>query len=556
MANSVQVVSGDQLAQSGDGSSEIRTRDGGAVALDLGVPAAGHFSPPAAEDLTLPATEDPASPATEAPPPPPPRVARNLGALAGGQLVTWTMTLVWVLIVPKALGPSGLGILVSAQSVSGVLTIVLGLGTRVYLVREMVIDPQEGPQLLGTAIVVRLILAPVVGLAAVVWARIAHDGHEATVVLYLITAMTVLTLLAEPMQAGFQALERMKYLAYGDIINKTAQSLIGIALVIVGLRTVAIAANMAIVAGVVVVLYALWLRPFLRIDIRTNTRRVTSMARQSLAFWSFGLFGFFYFWIDTILLSLMTRSQVVGWYGATTQIFQTLMFLPVLVSTAWLPRLVSAFSHSREHLIKTARAPIEFILVMSIPIAATTAMAAPMLIHAVYGAKFAKAIPVLVVLAFCIPPIFMNIMLSQVLLAEKRQAVWAAVMAGAAVFNPLLNLVLIPLTETRYHNGAIGAAVSLVLTELVMDIAGFMLVGRHVFDRGAARRCVLVLTASAGMWGVFIALRPLGTLTSFALAGATLVLLAVIFRVATDDEVAMMRAGLARLRGRLVARST
>ncbi len=466
------------------------------------------------------------------------------------------MTLAWVLIVPKALGPSGLGILVSAQSVSGVLTIVLGLGTRVYLVREMVIAPQEGPRLLGTAIVVRLILAPVVGLAAVVWARIAHDGHDATVVLYLITAMTILTLLAEPMQAGFQALERMKYLAYGDIINKTAQSLIGIALVIIGFRTVAIAANMAIVAGVVLVLYLLWLKPFLRIDIRTNTRRVTNMARQSLAYWSFGLFGFFYFWIDTILLSLMTPSQVVGWYGATTQIFQTLMFLPVLVSTAWLPRLVSAFSHSREHLIKTARAPIEFILVTSIPIAAFTAMAAPHLIHAVYGAKFVNAIPVMVVLAFCIPPIFMNIMLSQVLLAEKRQGVWAAVMAGAAVFNPLLNLVLIPLTETRYHNGAIGAAVSLVITELLMDIAGFMLVGRRVFDRGVIRRCMLVLAASAGMWGAFIALRGFGTLASFAAAGATFVLLALIFRVATDDEVAMLRAGLARLRGRLVARST
>src|SRR6185437_10765750 len=44
-----------------------------------------------------------------------PRIARNLGALAGGQLVTWTMTLMWTLIVPRALGPVGLGIVVSAQ---------------------------------------------------------------------------------------------------------------------------------------------------------------------------------------------------------------------------------------------------------------------------------------------------------------------------------------------------------------------------------------------------------------------------------------------------------
>jgi O-antigen/teichoic acid export membrane protein len=543
MGNVVQIVSDDQLETTGDASPAHGPSDLAVVGPDLGTLAT--------EDPAQPATDDP-RPATEDPP----RLARNLGALAGGQLVTWTMTLAWTLIVPKALGPVGLGILVSAQSVSGVLTIVLGLGTRNYLVRETVINPAEGPKLVGTAIVVRLMLAPVVGLAAVIWARVAHDGHTATVVLYLITAVAILTLLAEPLQAGFQALERMKYLAYGDIINKSAQSLIGIMLVIVGFRTVAIAANMAIIAGVVFVLYLLWLRPILRIDIRTNTRRVTGMARQSLAYWSFGLFGYFYFWIDTILLSLMTRSQVVGWYGATTQIFQTLMFLPVLVSTAWLPRLVAAFTQGREHLIKAARAPIELILLISIPIAAGTAMTASVLIHAVYGAAFSNAVPVMVVLAFCIPPIFMNIMLSLVLLAEKRQAVWAAVMAGAAVFNPLLNLVLIPLTETRYHNGAIGAAVSLVITELVMDIVGFLLVGRRVFDRGVIRRLVLVLAASAGMWGVFVALRPLGTPASIAAASATFVLLALIFRVATDEEVAMMRSALARLRGRLLARPT
>ena len=64
------------------------------------------------------------------------RIGRNLGALASGQVVTWTMTLLWTLIVPRALGPVGLGLVVSAQSVSGVLTVVLGVGARNYLVQR------------------------------------------------------------------------------------------------------------------------------------------------------------------------------------------------------------------------------------------------------------------------------------------------------------------------------------------------------------------------------------------------------------------------------------
>jgi O-antigen/teichoic acid export membrane protein len=483
------------------------------------------------------------------------RVARNLSALFGGQMVTWTMTLVWTLIVPRALGPVGLGILVSAQSVSGVLGIVLGMGTRNYLVREMVINRPAGPKLVGTAIILRIMVAPLVGLGAVLWAHLAHYGHEATTVLYLITAMTVLTLLLEPLQAAFQAIEKMKYLAYIDIVNKSAQSIIGIVLVILGFKVVGIAANMAIIAGLVI-LWAYWLlRPRFHIDMRTNVSRMAHMTKQSMAYWAFGLFGMIYFWIDTILLTLMTRSEVVGWYGATTNLFQTLMFLPVLVQTAWLPRLVAAFVKSKEELVETARAPVELVLVISVPIATATALVADPLIHAVYGEGFAHAVPVMIVLAACIPPIYLNIVLASVLLAAKRQVVWTVVMAAAAVVNPLFNLVLIPMTEHRYHNGAIGAAISLVLTEVLMDGVGFFLVGRHVFDGRVIRRALAACLASAGMGGVALALRALGTPVSLAAGFATFGILAVALGIVGRHELNLVRSGFARVRGQLAGKT-
>ena len=479
-----------------------------------------------------------------------PRIARNLGALAGGQLVTWTMTLIWTLIVPRALGPVGLGIVVSAQSVAGVLGIVLGLGTRQYLVREIVLRPDHGPKLVGTALVLRLMLAPLVGLAAVLWAYLAHYSHDAAVVLYLITAMTIFTLLAEPMQAGFQAIERMKYLALADVFNKSAQSVIGIALIIGGFRAVGIASSMACIAGIVVVLNVLWLRRFLAIDIRTSARRLRTMTKQSISFWAFGLFAFVYFWIDTIMLTLMTSPHVVGWYGATTNVLQTLMFLPVMVSTAWLPRLVNAASTSRRHLVEIARTPVEFVLIISVPIAAGIALVASSLIHVVYGPRFANATPVLMVLAGCIPSLYLNIMLAQVLLAEKRQALWTIVMAGAAVINPLFNLVLIPATQTRFHNGAIGAAISLVLTELLMVGVGLILVDRRVFTRSSLKRCALAIAASAGMWGAAYATRPLGSGLSVLAGVLTLAILVAALRILSPEELALVRAGVRRLRGR------
>ena len=343
----------------------------------------------------------------------------------------------------------------------------------------------------------------------------------------------------------------MKYLAYVDIVNKSAQSIIGIALVIMGFKVVGIAANMAIISGLVIILAYWWLRPRFRIDMRTNLSRMANMTKESMAYWAFGLFGMIYFWIDTIMLTLMTRSEVVGWYGASTQLFQTLMFLPVLVQTAWLPRLVTAFVKGRRELVETARSPVELVLVISVPIAAGVAIVADPLIHAVYGPGFAQAVPVMIILALCVPPIYLNIILASVLLAAKRQVVWTIVMAGAAVVNPLFNLVLIPLTEHRYHNGAIGAAISLVLTELLMDIFGFFLVGRHVFDGRMLKRCSLVVLASGAMVGVALATRPLGMVESIAAGVATLVILVAALRIVRRDELALVLSGFSRVRARL-----
>jgi O-antigen/teichoic acid export membrane protein len=475
------------------------------------------------------------------------RVGRNFTALASGQLITWSMTLLWTIVVPRALGPTGMGLIVTALAVTGVFSILLGLGTRNYLVREIVIEPAAASRLVGTGLVLRLVLAPLFALAIVVYARFADYGPDGTLVLYLAAVAAILTLLAEPMQAGFQAIERMKYLAYSDVINKSSQGLLGVVLVLVGFGAIGLTASSVLVAVVVLGLDAYWLSAHFRIDLRTTVRQLGEMARQSVAYWAFGVFFMVYLWIDSMMLSLMTGPEVVGWYGVPTKLFQTLMFLPVLLSTAWLPRLVAAFGSGVEMLRAEARRPLELVVVLSAPICAATAILAGPLINLLYGSRYEESVPVMVILGLCIPPMYINIMLNQVLVAAKRQVVWTWVMVGATIINPLLNLVLIPATQTRYANGAIGAAVSLLITEGLIVMAGLVIVGHHVFDRRAVRRCTLAVAASIAMWAVAYATRSLGTLQSLAAAALTFIVLAWAFRLVTAEEIAFVRASVSKV---------
>ncbi len=487
-----------------------------------------------------------AAPAAE-----PHRLVRNFGALFGAQLVTWTMTLLWTLIGPRLIGPGQFGIINTALSVGGVLLIFAGLGSSVYLVREIVSHPTQREKLVGTATVLKLMLAPVMVIGAVMFVTLAHYSHEQTLAVYLAAVGSIAALVTDVQTGAFQALERMHYIAYANIINKTGQSLIGIVIALAGLGATGIVANTTVLALVVTVLQFGWLRRHHRIDFRTNTRLLKSMAKDSMPFWATGLFFTFYLWIDTILLSLLTTSKVVGWYAASTTLATTMMFLPQALAQTWLPRLVAAFNHSERELFRTARTPVTLVLLTGVPIAAAMAMAAHEIVYVLYGSAYGRAVPVMVILAFFIPPTYVNIMINQVLIASGRQMIATWTMVGAAIVNPLLNLVLIPLTQHRYHNGAIGAAIALMLTELLIAVVGVVIVGRHVFDRTAIRRCVLVTAASGAMWGVAWVARPVGALIALTAGVITLVVLIRALRILTPEDITFMRSSLARVRARV-----
>jgi O-antigen/teichoic acid export membrane protein len=473
-------------------------------------------------------------------------VAFNVSVLAGSQVVTWSLTLVWTIVVPRLLGPSGMGEIVAATAVAGILGVALGLGTKTFLVREIVVSPDRAPGLIGASIVLRLCLVPAFAAAAIVYSRLAHLGNDETWVLYLATGAAVLSLLTEPIQAAFQAFERMEYLAYSNVVNSTLSLILGVTLALVGFRARGLMAVTVVVVAVVLLLNAWWARKHVRINLRTNFRQMRSVVTDSLAYWSFGLFFMIYLWIDSVILSLMTNSTVVGWYGVSTRLFTTLMFVPVILSTAWLPRMVSAFEDSPRRLHEMARRPIELVLLLGLPICVLTAMTAAPVIGLLFGPGYQQAAPVLTVLALVTPFMYLNIMLNQVVVAAKRQSIWTWIMAGATVVNPLFNLALIPLFQSHFANGAIGAAVALLLTEVLIVVVGFVVVGRKVLTAASTMRWLRGALAGGAMWAVMYGTRPLGFVASAIAGTIVFVALVPVLRLAAPEDLTALRIGVVR----------
>jgi O-antigen/teichoic acid export membrane protein len=462
------------------------------------------------------------------------RLIRNIGLLSVSQVITWSLTLAWTVFVPRQLGPAGMSLLVMAWSTSGILVGVAGLGSRLWLVREIAADPSRAAGLLGTALVLRTILILPCVVATALYVHLGDFQGAQVVVLYLSIGITGFTLVTEVFQAALQGVERMGYLAASDVVNKGLLTVVGIPLALLGVTATWLVGLQVAVAGIVASLNLLWTRMF-RVDWRLTRQRARSFLASSLAFWAFMGFGTFYLWVDAAMLAVMAPPEVVGWYGVPTRIFQTMIFLPAILSTAWLPGLTAAYRRGPDYLHAAAKRPLQVVTALSLPLAVGMALVAGPFTELLYGPSFEPSIPVLRVLAITIVPIYVNIMVNQVLIASNRQAIWTWVMAGAAVLNPAMNLVLIRYFQAHSGNGAVGAAISLLATESLMLVVGVWLI-RRCLDLSDLARIGRALLATGGMAVAVEMVARRGLAAEVAVGAAAFCVLALLLRVVSSEE--------------------
>jgi O-antigen/teichoic acid export membrane protein len=477
-------------------------------------------------------------------------VLRNVGVLTGSQVVTWILAAIWTLFVPRRIGPEGMGLIVMAWAAAAIFQAFGSLGLRTMLVREIAADPQRAPQLIGSAMMIRAV--SIIPCAAItgLYLRLGHFGPEHALVLYLATGVAVCTLFFEPLLAGFQALERMQYLAYTEVLNKGLLTACGIALVLMGFKAIALVALMLGAAIAVLVLNLFWSRRYFAIEWRIEPSRLRGLLRAALPYWSYGVFFNVYLWVASAMLAALTSTAAVGWYGGPAKLFGTLMFVPVILSMAWLPKLVSAYGEGPERLKLVAREPTEQIMILALPISVGAALGAGPLVGILYGAAFAPSVPVLVILALSVAPTYFNIVVNQILIACNRQMTWTKALGVACIVNPVLNLVLIQACQQRYGNGAIGAALAFLLTEVLL--AGIGLIVIHPFLHAqTVSRLSRSAVATVGMAAVVYALSAGGLLLQIVAGGVTFLALALLLRVAPLD----VAPGVERVLSRLAIRS-
>jgi O-antigen/teichoic acid export membrane protein len=196
----------------------------------------------------------------------------------------------------------------------------------------------------------------------------------------------------------------------------------------------------------------------------------------------------------------MTGSQTVGWYTlAYTWVALPVIFPTVLVTVVFPSLSTQAIADKSEYSRLVNRA-LELAVLVGTPMAIGIALTARSIIGLFhYPAGFAQSVPLIRILAIHIPIVSMDMILGIALMAMDRQKAWVLVGCVAAIFNPVVNLVAIPFAVRRFSDGAIGASVVTVATEVVMMVGAIYLRPKGVLDGRTVSFLLRCVGASVAM---------------------------------------------------------
>jgi O-antigen/teichoic acid export membrane protein len=489
-------------------------------------------------------------------------VGRNVAALLLSQSVTWTLATFVFAIQPRFLGPEGQGQLRLGTSIWAIVGAIAAFGTTTWAIVETAKRPAFARDVLRNSVRLRLVVFSICAPLALGFSAAAGYTAEVVWIVAAFGVSALVTLVADAHSATLHGLQEMGRSARAEVVSKLVGTVATIAVLLAGGEVLAL-------SGVSVAWAVLWF-VLLRRALSGIDASLVPLSREgepapsgraliavTVPFLLADASLILYQQVDTIAMSLLVDENAIGWYSAADVLFGSLLFVPVILMTSLFPRLADLHENDPTTVPALITQAFRGLLLIATPIGLVTVVVAPSFVELLYGDEFTETGPVLQVFGVVVVLSCLTILLGRYALATGRATFWTALMVGAAAATVALDIVLVPWTDRRFDNGALGGALAYIVTESVMLVVGIAKLAPWLANRSTAQRAAKVFFA-AGLAGVAAwPLRVHFFMLSATVAAAVFAATVVALRTLDDDERQQIARILARVRrGRTRARDT
>jgi PST family polysaccharide transporter len=354
----------------------------------------------------------------------------------------------------RYLGPDQFGQLNFALAFVTLFSALANVGIDSVVVRDLVKSPKQASQLLGTALILKLMGAVIAFISATILIASIRYGDRTVFWLVFFASAGFLFQSLDVIDLWFQSEMRLKrvVLARNTAFLIVAVAKIGLILVQAPLIAFAVAGLVEVVlaAAGLFVIYRLEMK-----SLRTwqfDASIAIGLIRDGWSLMLSGIVVLLYMRIDQVMLGDLADDVAVGTYSAAVKISEVSYFIPTVLVSVIAPVLVRAKENGEElyhrRLIQLFRA----VTFLSCCIVLPMYFLAQPIIDLLYGVTYQSAGEILKIHVWALLFVALGVASSQYLIIEGLTQVSLQRTAIGAVVNVVLNVLWIP------DYGAIGAA--------------------------------------------------------------------------------------------------
>jgi O-antigen/teichoic acid export membrane protein len=380
----------------------------------------------------------------------------NTGWLFADRLLRMGVGLFVGVWIARYLGPSQYGILNYASSFVALFSAIALLGLEAIIVRDIVRYPERESEILGTTFFLRFFAGLLSYLVAVGAIFVMRPDDRVSHLLVGVMGWVLVFGSFDTIDLWFQSKVRSKYVVYAKNAGFLLAAALRIAFIVTKAPIVYFAvANVAEIGFGAIGLLIVYKRSGQSIS---HWKKSMDLARQLFTeSWPLLLSGIVfmvYLRIDQVLLGQLADAHEVGVYAAAVRVAEIWFFIPAAIVSSVFPNIVRTKDNDENEFYGRLQKLYNLLAFIGYAIAIPGSLVAGLVIKLLFGAPYAAAAPMLILLLWSDVFAILAVARNSYLLAMNWSWVLSLMVLAGAVSNVLLNLVLIP----RY--GGIGAALA------------------------------------------------------------------------------------------------
>jgi O-antigen/teichoic acid export membrane protein len=466
-------------------------------------------------------------------------LARNAFHLGVGQVITTVLTMVLSAAIARTLGAAEFGLLYLLTSIATFAYVFVDWGHGPYVTREIARHPERSGELMGSVLVVRAVTAVVMGGLAVALTWLLGYDLRTRLLAGLIIICWIPMYLALTYAWAFRGRERMDCDALITVVLKLSGLVISLICLALGGRLLALI-PVSVASGTIafVVAVALYRRLGLP-PLHASRTTAHELIRDGAPMLAISLAVAVQPYIDANILFRLAPAHVVGWYGATWTIAGTLLAPATILGSTMYPRL-SRVAADREEFSRTLRTAFRPLLVVAVLGAVGMFLFADFAIGIIYSSqKFGPAADILKAFSPALLLIYIDMLFGYAILAMGKAGQLAKAKVVAVLVTTGVELVLIPLFQTRFSNGGIGIVLAMACGELVMVTAAILLI-RDMVSRAMAVDFVRGLVAGVATIVLFRSMPQITPLFGIPLCVVSFTVLSAVVGLLTRTDIDLL----------------